>query len=1361
MATGATILQLKSPRDVVAEIVRDIRTAGTGIVPLVGSGLSVESGIPSGASLEPYLDMVMYECLHRGWDLRAMGWPSLHRESPLLSKSIETRRRAPTARAVSAETEELEKEGVAALKDWRSSVFYLSRLGGWRDSIRLLAPDHRVIDSLADLLTWGAQPSAAHRTLALAARAMRISTILTTNFDTLIERAFEDARMPLQAFDIPAHGALPMVERVLAQPSILKLHGSRISVRADFSLDERPSDEDREAFASYLMGHGPPRRYGSFGRNPTSRLRKDPRTTRKHLLIMGFGGSDARILELIAFALRHTTQKVFWIAHRQAEVDAIRDSLRWLDEALEVESIGKSTASADTHRAASCITVESAQLFLQELYDSLTGTIPARGINYNFTTYVAPPPLTSHSDAAVADICHLLWHSQLPSRTTSALPHVITLKGDRGVSSVAAAVYWTLVDQPRLPGCRDLTTGIGDSPLPRPAHAKPFDCLWFELSHFSGPGDFLAELLRQLVLRTGRLGAEHVSIDPDMKPQEAVDLLKHLGISHRHWAIFLYGRGVPGSDSGYHLPREADREDTDGQSSFWTEQEYVAFHAIIKHLEPVLWIVHMPFDAGRKAYLRAEGRPEDLAITEPDMDGVLTKDIANVAIAKAHTLVTDAIEWCHRDELPAGYQGPPLSGEEIISRKRAFLYALTLCRRPRHRFVLHSVGLFRCLRRFNIVASDNDESRVLFVDDWLRYFETRGLLRIRPGGSVWMNRDIRKKLKAVMDADDHQGSLPLHRHSARTHMLIAHAFEQAFFATNSSTEALEALHHLDLAIRDIPAAGSKQGDAASDRVYRTQLLSVCLLRSIKLLRASRDTMRRETDAKTVQELCDSAHRRSAFYASLSDLDANERTRVQQWTVMLTREWRRALRSLRPGQDLGVDVDFSDVEDTDSVQRESVADARRAVVRSGKRRIDARILSQDSHQHPDAVLALRDAAGCIDPALGTVTELWDPTATATFTVEESLRRRHSLLLRLRSWLARRGESLAARDIQVEGLATIVRELCVVRLRQLQELHLRCWSIDDTDSVDRKDGSVKWAKVKMEDERDRPRAVEVCLLCGVAIELAVQLGPDARDAEELTLVVAESSYGLALAYLARFSEAHRRLSNAFARLSRSKNERREERWAILELSRGAVNLRQAQWFCMEHGERDEKQVRHALALLDDSWAALQRARQSLSGKSRSTRWWGELYVLELRTLSMYAQVESDAHHADESLPSGSVRFRRLVGLPDRSPSRRLDRTAEVLKAEQLLRPRDTLRHAQVMHSAALVLAWEAKRETETETETRREALEYLKTTLREYIGTADSQNDCAASTDATNTFYQEVRQVADCALKAANLTSDELP
>jgi hypothetical protein len=250
--------------------------AGYGFTPLLGAGFSVSAGIPIIQQLLPYLQRCI--CIALGverdklaendtrqlWNPRTDRWPPLiDRRNPetnwveLMQETITNLKRDKLQCAVY-------QEALGAMAEWRSALFFLSRLvfdrprrrephgaEGYRDHLlkpRLAQPSQSVID--AGWREWmrDKRPSLNHKLLASLSGLLRIDVIMTTNFDDLVERAFESSRNPLQVFDVHLLDGLPELSVVSRGRSIVKMHGSVRSLRADYSLDGEPSSEDRKLF---------------------------------------------------------------------------------------------------------------------------------------------------------------------------------------------------------------------------------------------------------------------------------------------------------------------------------------------------------------------------------------------------------------------------------------------------------------------------------------------------------------------------------------------------------------------------------------------------------------------------------------------------------------------------------------------------------------------------------------------------------------------------------------------------------------------------------------------------------------------------------------------------------------------------------------------------------------------------------------------------------------------------------------------------------------------------------------------------------------------------------------------------------
>jgi len=379
--------------DLVARIIAGI-TDGRGLIPLVGSGLSVESGIPTGQGLQPYLEHVLYRCLNDGLDLDRTGWPPLT-DAPA----------APAVWPAPGKEAPLAQEAARARGRWNDSLGLLSRLERRADGQPWLGkPDSKVIDSFGHLLTRDARSNFGHAMLAQLARAGRIRTVLTTNFDDLLEDAFRRVRLELEVYDITTSGSLPDHRMVAASPALIKLHGTRVGIRADHTLDHAPDRSDVYTFASYLCGARfdpdsaifhwsslrKPQARGAAGnagrrRAPRRLAPPEPLTLTRDLLVLGFGGRDLRIMQLVVHAINvimsqrvlqrvlsradaptrrplAAIPRVHWICHTQSDVDKLQETL---------DELGASP----TLQRCFWVTVEDAQVLLHELYTTLTGTV--------------------------------------------------------------------------------------------------------------------------------------------------------------------------------------------------------------------------------------------------------------------------------------------------------------------------------------------------------------------------------------------------------------------------------------------------------------------------------------------------------------------------------------------------------------------------------------------------------------------------------------------------------------------------------------------------------------------------------------------------------------------------------------------------------------------------------------------------------------------------------------------------------------------------------------------------------------------------------------------------------------------------
>ncbi len=322
------------------EYLIDASRAGRMIVPFLGAGISAEVGFPPLSLLTEYLAKVQ-GFLHRGlfrladWDrlahfglpfetgkglvqedsllrqgplrdyLYRVGWPDpnqLHAdlwhylsyapeaEGKPFSRRLEWLVARELLRGIWSRDEELaelvwrqlsggfESTGGGSRgtqpKPWRPSGVY------WRELLETLTrSDQDLVDSLFQVLTTRRKPGLAHHYLALLVPVLRLRLFFTINFDPFLEQALHGAGLAPEEFRVSELEPLPHPSLVRDTLAVLKLHGSGHGLRVGESLNAPVDRETKSRFREYLS--------------------EDP-----ILLVMGIGGWDERILDLMEVVFR-------------------------------------------------------------------------------------------------------------------------------------------------------------------------------------------------------------------------------------------------------------------------------------------------------------------------------------------------------------------------------------------------------------------------------------------------------------------------------------------------------------------------------------------------------------------------------------------------------------------------------------------------------------------------------------------------------------------------------------------------------------------------------------------------------------------------------------------------------------------------------------------------------------------------------------------------------------------------------------------------------------------------------------------------------------------------------------------------
>ena len=512
---------------------------GFGFVPFIGSGISAPSAIPTGSQIADYLTYCISQMLlGKPADFSDGCWPHIERaieNPPRRTELIESQYEIyKTQRDDDRPKDILEPlEILGALASWRSALQFVARsenMAAKPDNgtetlaarcpakvvasaspFSLGAPSPAIIDSAFLHLIKNSQPCLGHMMLARIADNLRIQTILTTNFDELIETAFVRLGAPLVTFDVHHKTELPPRAQVCQQRSLIKLHGGRYGLRADCSLDETPNSQDRDTFKQYFQA--------PYGGHATGTL-----AHRNHLLVLGVSGDDRRTINLI----RHAQEtipglEVFWVCYRSKQVNTVRSNLN--------------------KRNRLHITVhEDIGLLLLEMYQRINLALPPAGTNFPFLFHL-PPRLYRETNFPLKhpleftnkqkhngqhSLNRVVFNAHKKQLTTAlknrGSSDVLVVTGPKGVTSVASGV----VDSSR----------------------DEYQCVWLEWAEFFCKDDFLVGLVEAISQRVGQWGSQPPL--PEVDEATCAEFIVHLlGKTRDSFLILIDCRDDSGVDAGW------------------------------------------------------------------------------------------------------------------------------------------------------------------------------------------------------------------------------------------------------------------------------------------------------------------------------------------------------------------------------------------------------------------------------------------------------------------------------------------------------------------------------------------------------------------------------------------------------------------------------------------------------------------------------------------------------------------------------------------------------------------------------------------------------------------------------------------
>ena len=270
--------------------------------------------------------------------------------------------------------ESLVETGLPSLGDWKETLTFLAMVRiVYSEPLRIVLDevDTSVIDAFNSAITRDKRPNLGHKIIAHLSGPLRVSTLLTTNFDTLTEDAYRALSLPLTVLPVSARGALPPARTVASADTLVKLHGEAHDTRADLTLDREPSEHDKLTFCAYLT-----RGTGHLLRNRKQSSQSEPARVTKRLLVIGYSGNDYRCIQMIKHWLETAPDdpRVYWICFSESDQ-------KRLGELFKSSKFGAKLLTTISSRP---------DLLLYELYQKLVLSLPPGGLTYEFS-HVLPP----------------------------------------------------------------------------------------------------------------------------------------------------------------------------------------------------------------------------------------------------------------------------------------------------------------------------------------------------------------------------------------------------------------------------------------------------------------------------------------------------------------------------------------------------------------------------------------------------------------------------------------------------------------------------------------------------------------------------------------------------------------------------------------------------------------------------------------------------------------------------------------------------------------------------------------------------------------------------------------------------------
>ncbi|MBL9190230.1 MAG: SIR2 family protein [Opitutaceae bacterium] len=377
-----------------------------------------------------------------------------------------------------------------ALCDWTSALNFLACLRQDEGGISLqLAeePNQAIIDGFNYFMTHGRKPNLGHNMLCYLADRAGITTILTTNFDSLIEDAFAEMGEHYDVFQVSIKGGLPAPETVYAHNCVVKLHGGLSETRADHSIDHPPTIKDRDYFFRYVCGYDRHVKAASGSERFLPGL----------LLVCGYSASDLRCVKMIKHVLDADAGiRVAWICHTPGDLKKV-ELLFGVEYRPTISRGGNFGAIAAANRLIVTQTPRT-DLLLFEVFQRLTLALPRGGFSYQFVHGVPPAaPDNAHESTLSENESKLVeqWTEEVDSDTGK----IMAVTAQHGLMAPLRGTF---------------------EKFSAKFHGQ---AIWIEMEDYADTIGVAHELLLTIAIRIGRFQLDHVRLLPASEPTDMRD----------------------------------------------------------------------------------------------------------------------------------------------------------------------------------------------------------------------------------------------------------------------------------------------------------------------------------------------------------------------------------------------------------------------------------------------------------------------------------------------------------------------------------------------------------------------------------------------------------------------------------------------------------------------------------------------------------------------------------------------------------------------------------------------------------------------------------------------------------------------